>query len=72
MDVRGCLQRDRVGLQYVIVPRKVTRKDAHVNARRHQTAILIDFWIEAMRRMVIHTDDLTVASATTYSRIHTT
>jgi hypothetical protein len=44
---------------------KVTRKDAHVNARRHQTAILMDFWIEAIRRMVMHTDDLTVASATT-------
>ena len=44
-DVRvcGCSQRDRVGLQYVIVPMKVTRKDAHVNARRHQTAILIGF-----------------------------
>ena len=35
---------------------KVTKKDAHVSARRHHTAILMGFWIEAMRRMVQQED----------------
>jgi len=44
-------------------------KEAQVTARRTQTVILKDLLIEAMRRMVMHTDDLTVASAMTYIKI---
>jgi hypothetical protein len=59
----------RTGWQYASVPAKVTRKDAHVTASRHQTVILMGFLIEAIRLIVMHTEDLTVASATTYTRI---
>lgn len=48
---------------------KVTANDAHVTASNAQTVIFMDLLTDAIRRMVMHTDDLTVASATTYSKI---
>jgi hypothetical protein len=44
---------------------KVTKKEHQVTASRTQTVILIGLLIDAIRLMVMHTDDLTVASATT-------
>jgi hypothetical protein len=43
----------------------VTKNEAHVTESKTQTVIFNGFFIEAMRRIVMHTDDLIVAKATT-------
>lgn len=57
------------GLQYSSVPTKVMAKDAHVtNKSAYTVRRMFIFW-DAMRMMVMQIDDLTVASARTYTRI---
>ena len=48
------------------------RNEAQVTARRHQTVILKGLCVEAMRRIVMQIEDLTVASAMTYTKIQIT
>lgn len=59
------LHKERTGWQYASVPMNVTKKEHQVTASKTQTVILIGLLIDAMRLMVMQTDDLTVASATT-------